>query len=76
MMTQEDQKDYINKHICRICEKEIISDKVRDQCLLKGNYRDPAHNNCTLNVTQKQSKFIPFVFLIFSNYHCHMFFKS
>ena len=55
-------------------KKVIISNKVRDHCHLKGKYRGPAHQKCNINVTQKQSKFIPFVFDNFSIYDCHLFF--
>ena len=62
IMTDEDEKDFKNKIICRFCEKEIISDKVRDHCHLIGTYRGPAHSKRNANVTQKQSNFIPFLF--------------
>ena len=74
IMTEEDE-DYKN-NICRFCEKEISSNKVRDHCHLTGKNRGPAHNNCNVNVTQKQSKFIPFAFHSFSNYDWHLFFKK
>ena len=76
IMTDEDEEDYRNNDICRFCEKIIESDKVRDHCHLTGKYRGPAHNTCNINVTQKQSNFIPFIFHNFSNYDCHMFFKK
>ena len=75
-MTQENEEDYKNNNICRFCEKEIITDKVRDHCHLTGKYRGPPHSKCNINVTQKQSNFIPFLFHNFSNYDCHMFFKK
>ena len=75
IMTQEDEKDYRNNNICRFCEKNIESEKVRDHCHLTGKYRGPAHNTCNINVKQKDSNFIPFAFHNFSNYDCHMFFK-
>ena len=43
-MTKEDGEDYRNNNICRLCEKEVLSDKFRDHCHLTGNYRGPAHN--------------------------------
>ena len=43
-MTEETEEDFKNKNNCRFCEKEIISDKVRDYCRLKGRYRGPAHS--------------------------------
>ena len=76
IMTDEDEQYCRNDNICRFCEKEILSDKVRDHCHLTGNYRGPAHSKCNINVTQKQSIFIPFIFHNFSNYDCHMFFKK
>ena len=75
-MDEEDEEDYKNNNIRRFYEKNIESDKVRDHCHLTSKYRDPAHNTCNINVTQKQSNFIPFVFHNFSNYDCHMFFKK
>ena len=75
IMTDDDEEEYKNDNNCRFCEKEIVSDKVRDHCHLTGEYRGPAHSKCNINVTQKQSNFIPFIFHNFSNYGCHMFFK-
>ena len=75
-MTKKNEEDYRNNNICRFCEKIIECDKVRDHCHLTGNYRGHAHSKCNINVTQKQSNFIPFVFHNFSNYDCHMFFKK
>ena len=75
IMTQEDEEDSKNNNICRFCEKNIESDKVRDQCHLTGKYRGPSHNICNINVRQADSNFIPFAFHNFSNYDCHMFFK-
>ena len=75
-MTEEDEENYRNNNICRFCEKEVLSDKVRDHCHLAGKYRGPAHSKCKINVTQEQSNFIPFIFHNFGNYDCHMFFKK
>ena len=73
-MTHEYDKDFRRNITFRFCENEIIVDKVRDHCHLTGKYRGPAHSTCNVNVTQKQSIFIPFVFHNFSNYHCHLVF--
>ena len=74
-MTEDDEEDYRKNNVCRFCEKEIVSDKVRDHCHLTGKYRRPAHNSCNKNIKQKDSHFIPFAFHNFSNCNCHMFFK-
>ena len=76
IMTEENEEDYRINNICRFCEKNIESDKVRDHCHLTGKYRGPVHSICNNNVTQDQSNFIPFIFHNFSNYDCHMFFKK
>ena len=75
IMKQKDKEDFENIHICRFCEKNIESDKVRDHCHLTGKYRGAAHNTCNINVKQKDSTFIPFAFHNFINYDSHMFFK-
>ena len=76
IMTEEDDEEYRNNNVCRFCEKNIESDKVRDHCHLTGNYRGPTHSKCNINVTKDQSNFIPFPFHNFSNYDCDMFFKK
>ena len=74
-MTEENEENYKNNNVCRFCEGEILSDKVRDHCHVTGKYRGPAHNSCNTNVKEKDNNFIPFAFHIFSNHYCHMFFK-
>ena len=75
IMKKGDKEDFDNNNICRFCEKQILSDKVRDHCHLTGKYRGLGYNTCNINVKQKDSNFIPFAFHNFSNYDCHMFFK-
>ena len=75
-MMDEDEEDFKNNNICRFFEKFIESDKVREHCRLTSIYRGPAHSKCNINVTQKKSNFISFIFHNFSNYDCHMFFKN
>ena len=75
IMRKKNEEDFKNNNICQFCEKEKLSDKVRDHCHLTGKYRGPAHNTCNINVKQKDSNFLPFAFHNFSNYDCHMFFK-
>ena len=66
-MTEENEEVYRFNNICRFCEKNIESDKIRDHCHLTGKYRGPALNMCNINVTQDQSNFIPFIFHNFTN---------
>ena len=42
---------------------------------MTGQYSGPAHSKYNINITQKQSNFIPFIFHSFSNFDCHLFFK-
>ena len=51
IMTEENEGNFKNNNICRFCEKNTESDKVRDHCHLTGKYRGPAHNKCNINVT-------------------------
>ena len=76
IMTQEDKEGFDNNIFCRLCEREILSDKVRDHCHVTGKYRGPAHNTCNINVKSKDSNFIRYAFHNFSNYDCHLFFKK
>ena len=76
IMAEEDKQDFENDNICRYCDKYFESDKVRDHCHLTGEYRGPAHNECNLQVKQKDSNFITIGLHNFSNYDCHMFFKQ
>ena len=76
IMTEEDEEDFTNNNICSFCEKENRDNKVRDHCHLTAKYRGAAHSKCIINVTQKQSNFIPFIFHNFSNYDCHLFFEN
>ena len=75
-MTEEDEEDLRYNNICRFCEKNIESDKVRKHCHLTGYYRGPAHSKCYYNITQDQSNFISLIFHIFGNYDCQLFFKN
>ena len=74
-MIQEEEEGYRKSDICRFCENNIETDKYRDYCHLTRKYRGPAHIQCNIKVTQKQSNFIPFVFHEFSKYDCYLFFK-
>ena len=76
IMTEEDKEDLKNNNFRRFCEREILSNKVRDHCHLTGKYRGPAHNICNINVSKQKSNIIPFIFHNFSIYDRHMFFKK
>ena len=70
IMTEEDEEDSENNKKFRFCEKEILSDKVRDHCSLTGAYRGQAYNKCIFNVTHKLSNFIPLIIHKLSTYDC------
>ena len=76
VMTQEDEEDFKNSTHCWFCELPLEERAVRDHCHLTGKYRGAAHEKWNINVKQKQSNFIPFMFHNFSNYDCHLFFKT
>ena len=89
VMSQEDEEKYKNNNICYFSGQELLdaqskidpdqrsdSIKVKDHYHLTRKYRGPAHYNCNINVKQKESNFIPILFHNFSNYDCHLFFKT
>ena len=66
ILTEKDEEVYRKTDTCRFREKEKTVDKVRDPCHLTSKYRGPALQSCDINVTQKQSFFLPIVFHKFS----------
>ena len=54
IMTKEDEEHYRKNNICRFCEENIESDKVRDHCHLTGFFGGAAHNNSNIVVRQKK----------------------
>ena len=76
IMTEGDDEDFEFNKICRVCEKEISFDKVRDHCHLHGEYRRPPPDKCNINVTQKQNDSVPFIFHILVTMIAVYFLKS
>ena len=76
ILTEKYEEHYRDNNIFRFCDKGLVFDVGRYHCPLASKYRGPADNICNINVTQKQSKFISFVFHNFSNNDCHVFFKK
>ena len=76
IMTEKDEEHYKNTNVCRFCENNIESDKVRGHCHSTSFYRGPAHNTCYKNVTQQQNKYVPIIFHNFTNYDCHPIFNK
>ena len=72
-MTEENKEEFDNNNVCRYCEKENLTGKVRDHCHITGTYRGPAHNICNSNLKQKDSNFIPVILHNFSKYDSHLF---
>ena len=69
-------KKFIKIIICvDFVKKKFSLIKIRDHCHLKSNYRGPALSKCNLNVTQKQSNVVPFIYDNFGSYDCHMLLK-
>ena len=68
ILTEEDENHYRVTNIFRFCEKILYLLK-SNHCLLTGKYRGSAHSNFIINVTQKQSNFIPFIFKNFRKYN-------
>ena len=58
----EKMGNIIEKNMFLDFVKKKDSDELKEYCHLTGKYRGPAHQSCNINVTQKQSNSIPFVF--------------
>ena len=76
VMTEEDEEVLRIKNICRFCEKNIESDKVRHHCHLTDNNRVPVLNTFNVNVKQKDSIFNHLYFIIFVTTIAIYFFMS
>ena len=48
-LTSEEQWNFDNDVNCRICDKPLGEDRVRDHCHITGKFRYPLHNECNLN---------------------------
>ena len=44
IMTGRDEEDFENDNLCRFCEKELLSERVRDHCHLTSKNRGRAHS--------------------------------
>ena len=65
-LTQEDEKLYRIINFRQFCDKNIEIDKGRDNCLLTGSYRGPAHQKRVFNFTQKKKTFLFHMLFIIS----------
>ena len=75
-MTKQEEQVFKIKNICRFCETNLESDKVRDHCHLTGEYRGRARIKRNMILIQKHSKFVPILFHNFSDYDGHLFFEK
>ena len=73
---EKDEEEYRNNIICRLCEKNIESDKVRDHWHLTVKYRGPALSKCNIYGTQDKWTIISFICHNFRKYESHMFLKK
>ena len=49
-MTNEDEENYNNLHVCWICKTELYTDKVRDYSKATGKLTGVSHSKCVINV--------------------------
>ena len=50
IMIEEEEKQFQWNNTCRICEKLIDGEKVRDRCHITGKFRVAAHWSCNMNL--------------------------
>ncbi|GBM31823.1 hypothetical protein AVEN_56923-1 [Araneus ventricosus] len=66
--TSQDKEDFRNATHCKLCNKWLGKDWMRDHNRLSGKYRQALHNKCNLQL--KQRKIIPCIFHNLKNYYC------
>ena len=73
-LTKTEQKSFNKAKTCHICNKELLSDKVRDHCHFTGKYRGAAHNSCNLQC--RKPMILPVIFHNLQGYDAHLFIKQ
>ena len=73
-LTKTEQKSFNKAKTCHICNKELLSDKVRDHCHFTGKYRGAAHNSCNLQC--RKPMILPVIFHNLQGYDAHLFIKE
>ena len=73
-MARENENNYQNSQNCSICNKQVIKDKVRDHCHIKGKYRGATRKKCNseLRILRK----LPTIFHNLEGYEGHLIFRE
>ena len=73
-MARENENNYQNSQNCSICNKQVIKDKVRDHCHIKGKYRGATRKKCNseLRIPRK----LPNTFRNLEGYEGHLIFRE
>ena len=76
-MTREDWWTHNSATTCRVCEKPLKGDSVRDHCHITGKYRGAAHNACNLKLhLSPKTTTIPVVFHNLRGYDSHLLMRA
>ena len=73
-MSSEDEQNFNTAKECHICGKKYTNEdiRVRDHCLLTGQYRGSAHEDCNLKLRISSEKFkLPVTFHNLRGYDSH-----
>ena len=73
-LTYAEQISLDKAETCHICKKELLTDKVRDNCHFTGQYRGAAHNSC--NIQYRKPMILPVIFRNLQGYDAHLFIKQ
>ena len=73
-MARENENNYQNSQNCSICNRQVIKDKVRDHCHIKGKYRGATRKKCNseLRIPRK----LPNTFRNLEGYEGHLIFRE
>ena len=73
-VTHAEQISFDKAETCHICEKELLTDKVRYHCHFTGQYRGAAHDSCNLQC--REPMILPVIFHNLQGYDAHLFIKQ
>jgi hypothetical protein len=70
-LTAVEEREFRDAKNCKLCEKELGADRVRDHDHLTGKYRGACHSKCNINFNYRNFK-LPVIFHNLRGYDSHL----
>lgn len=74
VITETEEKDFLNAHHCFLCGNLLLGDSVRDHSHVTGKFRGASHSYCNLRF--RLPEFVPVFFHNLSGYDSHLFLRE